>query len=89
MLAADMDETAKSTVLFMCPHGGAKSVIAASYFNRLAREQTLPFMALAAAAEEPYDAVPPKVAELLGREGLSVGSFKPRRVEPADLRARG
>lgn len=87
MLAADMEETAKSTVLFMCPHGGAKSVIAASYFNRLAREQTLPFMALAAAAEEPYDAVPPKVAELLGREGFNVGSFKPRRVEPADLRA--
>jgi len=86
MLATGM-ETAKSTVLFMCPYGGAKSVIAASYFNRLALDQALPFKALAAAAEEPYDAVPPNVADLLAREGLGVGSFKPRRVEPADLRA--
>lgn len=27
---------AKETVLFMCPYGGAKSVMAASYFNRIA-----------------------------------------------------
>lgn len=75
----------KSTVLFLCPYGGAKSVIAASYFNRLAAERDLPFVAVAAAAEEPYEAVPSPVAEYLHRDGLDVRAFKPRRVEPAEM----
>lgn len=73
-------------LLFLCPYGGAKSLIAASYFNRSAEAEDLPFVAVAAAAEEPYDAVPPKVAELLGGEGFDVASFTPRPVEEADLR---
>jgi len=64
------------TILFLCPHGGAKSVIAAAYFN----EAGLPYSGVAAAAEDPYDAVPARVAEHLGITG-----FKPRRVEPADF----
>lgn len=74
------------TVLFLCPYGGAKSVIAASYFNRLAEERALPFHGVAAAAEEPYDAVPPPVAGFLEREGIDVHAFKPRRVEAEDVR---
>ncbi|HUP61797.1 MAG TPA: hypothetical protein VNA69_15405 [Thermoanaerobaculia bacterium] len=73
-------------VLFMCPYGGAKSVIAAEYFNRIAGERELAFVAIAAAAEEPYEAVPPKVADYLEKEGFDVRTFKPRRVEAADLR---
>lgn len=57
-------------ILFLCSHGGAKSVIAASYFNRLAAERDLPFVAVAAAAEDPYDAVPAPVADYLDDEGL-------------------
>jgi len=76
----------KETVLFMCPYGGAKSVIAASYFNRIAAEQSLPFVAVAAAAETPYDAVPPNVAAFLEGEGFHVAGLKPRRVEASDLR---
>ena len=67
----------KDTILFLCPHGGAKSVIAAAYFDSTA---WLPFVAVAAAAEEPYEEVPARVAELLG-----LRDFKPRRVEPADF----
>lgn len=65
-----------NVILFLCPHGGAKSVIAAHYFNAAG----LPYTALAAAAEDPYDAVPPPVAEFLG-----IDDFKPRHVETADL----
>lgn len=78
-------EEKKETVLFLCPYGGAKSVIAASYFNRIAEQEKLPFEAVAAAAEEPYDAVPPKVAEYLENEGFEVSTFKPRHVEAADF----
>lgn len=75
----------KSTVLFLCPYGGAKSVIAASYFNRLAEERKLPFVGVAAAAEEPYEAVPKAVADYLERDGFDVRVFKPRRVAVEEI----
>jgi protein-tyrosine-phosphatase len=75
----------KSTVLFLCQHGGAKSVVAASYFNRLAEQQGLEYVAVAAAAEEPYPAVPPPVAGLLEQEGFDVREFQPRHVEESDV----
>ena len=74
-------------ILFLCPHGGAKSVVAASHFNRLAAERGLPFVAAAAAAEEPYDAVPAPVAERLERDGFDVRGFKPRRAAPSEIDA--
>jgi arsenate reductase len=72
-------------VLFLCSHGGAKSVMAASYFNRLAAERDLPFVAIAAAAEEPYDAVPAPVADFLDDEGFDVRPFKPHQVAPEEV----
>ena len=71
----------KQTILCLCTRGGAKSVIAAAYFNRLAEEGQLPYVAVAAAAEEPYASVPEPVAELLQRDGFDVHGFEPRRVE--------
>lgn len=72
-------------VLFLCPHGGAKSVMAASYFNRLAEHLALPYDATAAATEDPYETVPRPVADLLERDGIDVRQFTPRRVESRDL----
>lgn len=72
-------------VLFLCSHGGAKSVIAASYFNRLAEENALPYVAVAAAAEDPYDAVPEPVAGFLQRDGFDVHAFIPRPVDERDV----
>jgi protein-tyrosine-phosphatase len=63
-------------ILFTCAHGGAKSVIAASYFNRLANGE----VATAASSEEPYDAVPEPVAEFLEREGFDVRGYVPHRA---------
>ncbi|HMC23569.1 MAG TPA: hypothetical protein VKL19_17065 [Thermoanaerobaculia bacterium] len=73
-------------MLFMCPHGGAKSLIAASYFNRMAAEKNLPFTAVAVAAEDPYKSVPAPIADFLEKDGFHVRSFKPRPVSRADLR---
>jgi arsenate reductase len=75
------------TILFLCPHGGAKSVIASSYFNRLAEEHSLPCASIAAAAEEPYDAVPPPVADFLEQEGFDVRAYTPRHVQPEDVQS--
>jgi arsenate reductase (thioredoxin) len=75
----------KATVLFLCSYGGAKSVIAASYFNRLAAETGLDYIAIAAAAEDPYPAVLPAVADFLQSDGFDVRAFKPRHVEERDV----
>ena len=74
-------------VLFLCAHGGAKSVMAASYFNRLAEEQKLPWAAASASAEDPYDSVPAPVSEFLLRDGIDVRAFTPRAAEQRDLTA--
>ena len=73
-------------VLFLCPHGGAKSVIAAAYFNRLAEERGLAYRATAAAAEDPYTEVPEPVVEFLERDGFDVRAFRPRHVEESEVR---
>lgn len=72
-------------ILFLCQHGGAKSVIAASHFNRLAAERGLPFVATAAAAEDPYDAVPAPVAGHLQSQGFDVRKLKPHHVALEEL----
>lgn len=72
-------------IVFLCPHGGAKSVIAAEYFNRAAAREGLPYVAVAAAAETPYESVPKPVADFLAREGIDVANFKPRPVDACDL----
>ena len=74
-------------VLFLCEHGGAKSVIAASLFNRLAAERGLPFVATAAAAGDPYDAVPKPVGDYLRGEGFDVGELEPHHAAPEEIGA--
>lgn len=77
----------KETVLFLCPHGAAKSLIAATTFNRLAEERGLAMSASAAATEEPYAEVPAAVAEFLESDGIDVSAFRARRVASSDLEA--
>ena len=78
--------TAKPTqhVLFMCPHGAAKSVLASAYFERLAREKGLN-VRVDARGTEPDPQVSPKVAEHLTKNGYRVPVTTPQLVTPADL----
>ena len=72
-------------IIFVCQFGGAKSVIAANLFNREAAKRGRDWTASAASAEEPYDAVPVPVVDLLRADGIDVSAFRPRRLERADL----
>jgi protein-tyrosine-phosphatase len=56
-------------VLFVCLHGSAKSLIAAEYFNRLAAARGLAARA-ASAGTEPDDAIPRRVTQGLGADGM-------------------
>jgi arsenate reductase (thioredoxin) len=73
-----------STILFLCPHHAAKSVIAQAYFNRLAQQKNLPFVA-DSAGTEPDAVVAPVVADMLLSEGMDVRDHQPRRVTAIEL----
>ena len=81
-------EVNASTVVFVCEHGAAKSVIAAAHFNRLASEMKLPYRAVARATN-PDDAVAPAVRSGLAAEGLDVASWKPKAVSEDDITRAG
>jgi arsenate reductase (thioredoxin) len=67
------------TILFMCPHGAAKSVLASAYFQRLAKERGLN-VHVSSAGTEPDETVSPAVAAHLKERRYSVPIEKPRKV---------
>ena len=72
------------TILFLCPHNAAKSVLAAAYFDQLARDRGLDFRA-ASAGTSPDAAPSPVVVALLRDEGIDVAGHRPRRLTTEDL----
>jgi protein-tyrosine-phosphatase len=72
------------TVLFVCLHGAAKSVLAAADFERLARERGLDARA-ESAGTEPDAEIAPRVLAELRAEGVDLHGRHPRRVTRADV----
>ena len=72
------------TVLFMCPHGAAKSVLASAYFQRVAKERGLN-VRVETVGTDPDPEVSPRVADHLKKSGFDVPVAKPRRVTEADM----
>jgi arsenate reductase (thioredoxin) len=72
------------TVLFMCPHGAAKSVLASAYFQRLAKERGLN-VRVESAGTEPDKSVAPAVAAHLTRQGYTIPVAKPRKATPEEV----
>jgi arsenate reductase len=71
-------------VLFMCPHGAAKSVLASAYFERLAKERGLNVRVLSAGTE-PDATVAPAVATHLQRQGYATSATTPRKATADDM----
>jgi len=72
------------SVLFVCLHGSAKSVIAAEHFRRLAAARGVP-VEVRSAGLEPDAAVPPKVVGGLLADGIDVRALTPRQPTEADV----
>lgn len=70
---------AAGTVLFVCEHGSAKSVVAAAHFNRIAAARGLPFRAISRGTVPDAEMAPAAVEGLLG-DGL-----KPEEPAPSNL----
>ena len=85
--SAQIGESRKSTVptvLFMCPHGAAKSVLASAYFQRVAKERGLN-VRVETAGTDPDPEVSPRVSDHLKKGGFDVPVTRPRRVTEADM----
>ena len=74
------------TILFLCPHNAAKSVIAAAHFNQKVSQAGLPFTANSAGTV-PSKVVSSVVVTLLKQEGLDVSQHQSRHVTAEELQA--
>src|SRR3954447_841770 len=72
------------SVLFVCEHGAAKSVIATAYFNKLAAERGLPYRATFRGTT-PQDNLSVRAVEGLTADGLAIPSGKPAGISQADV----
>jgi protein-tyrosine-phosphatase len=74
----------EDTVLFVCLHGAAKSLVAARHLERLARERGISIRAEYAGTEPDPELTPAAVAGLRA-EGLDANGHRPRRVTADDI----
>jgi len=71
--------SSKPTIIFVCEHGAAKSIIAAAYFNKLASERGLEFVALARGTQ-PDAEFSPKTITGLQKDGLAPTETTPQKL---------
>ncbi len=73
-----------SRIIFVCEHGAAKSIIAAAYFNKFAKEKNLEVLAMARGTH-PDPELSPKTVHGLFADGLVSAELKPHLLELDDL----
>jgi protein-tyrosine-phosphatase len=71
-------------IIFVCEHGAAKSIIAAAYFNKFAREKNLRFHAIARGTQ-PDAELSPIVVAGLHEDGLQPNESVPRKLSLEDI----
>ena len=74
----------KPNIIFVCEHGAAKSIVAASYFNRIAHETGIQLHAVARGLEPDLGSSTAAVTGLL-KDGLSPTELTPQKLLPAEL----
>src|SRR6185503_4073845 len=73
-----------STIIFVCEHGAAKSIIAAAYFNKLAQEKKLKSHAIARGIH-PDSELSPKAITGLCDDGLTPTELVPQKLSLEDV----
>ena len=74
------------SIVFVCEHGAAKSVVATAYFNKLAAERGLPFRATFRGTT-PQDDLSVRAVEGLKADGVAVPTGKPSAISGEDVAA--
>jgi protein-tyrosine-phosphatase len=75
---------AEATVVFVCEHGAAKSLIATAYFNKLAAERGLPYRATFRGVA-PQAELSQRALEGLRADGIVVPTQKPSAIADGDI----
>lgn len=78
--------TNSKEVVFICPHGAARSPIAAAYFNKLTKEKNLNYHAVFRGTE-PDATLSSRTIEGLTAEGIDISGWKPELVSAEDIKA--
>jgi arsenate reductase (thioredoxin) len=68
-----------SLIVFVCEHGAAKSIIAATYFNKLAQERNMDAHAIARGTN-PDSELSPNTIQGLQNDGLSPTESAPQKL---------
>ena len=71
------------TIVFVCEHGSAKSVIAAAYFNEQAKKRSLAWTAVPRGTN-PDKVLPANIEEGLRKDGLLPMKVTPQKLSQAD-----
>ena len=74
----------KNTVVFVCEHGAAKSIVAAAYFNKLAAEKGIDYRSIARGTH-PDPELSPKAVSGLANDGLKPSQSIPKKLSLADV----
>ena len=73
-------------VIFVCEHGAAKSIIAAAYFNKFAREVGLDLHAIARGTTPDHE-LSPRAVEGLVKDGLAPTESAPQKLTLSDIKS--
>jgi arsenate reductase len=76
---------ATPSVVFVCEHGAAKSVIATAYFNKLAAERGLPYRATFRGTA-PQEALSVRAVQGLTADGVAIPPGAPTAIGDADIK---
>jgi protein-tyrosine-phosphatase len=75
-----------TTIVFVCEHGAAKSVLAAAYFDKIARELGLEYQAIARGTN-PDPALSPQTITGLAHDGLAPKESRPKALRYSDIQS--
>jgi arsenate reductase len=85
-LSAQAQIKSSKTVLFVCEHGSAKSIVAASHFTKLAKSAGLNVNVLSRGTN-PDKAIPAKINEYLSQDDLPQYRNAPEQLKRSDIKA--
>jgi arsenate reductase (thioredoxin) len=86
VIISQAQATLKPTILFVCEHGAARSVIASAYFNKLAVEKHLNYKAIFRGTN-PDTLLTAGTTKGLTKDGFDTKKWKPTSVTQSDLNA--
>ena|SRR6478736_5007049 len=78
-------QTKQKTILFVCEHGTAKSIVAAAHFKKMAEQEGVSIN-IVSRGTNPDEVVPEKINKLLHEDGFPSYTAKPVQLTSTDLK---